>query len=136
MAFKKFLLTFTPDLVNEPITYTIVKDFDLKFNILRAVVDDHGGQLLIGLEGPIQQIEKAVGYLQEARVNVKELNEYIRRDEERCTNCGMCVSICPVGAYQVDRKTHKILFLNEKCIACGMCIDACPLTAIRLRATA
>jgi Fe-S-cluster-containing hydrogenase component 2 len=46
----------------------------------------------------------------------------------------MCVSICPVMAFQVDKVTWKVVFLNDKCIACGMCVDACPPGAIRLRA--
>ncbi|HXZ24035.1 MAG TPA: NIL domain-containing protein [Methanomassiliicoccales archaeon] len=131
---KKYLLTFDPDQVSEPITFRIVKDFDLMVNILRAEIDEHGGRLMLGLEGSGPQIQKAVKYLEEAGVQVQELKEYIRKDDARCTNCGMCVSVCPVSAYQVDKNTWKVVFHNEKCIACGMCIDACPPGAIKLRA--
>ena len=130
---KKYLLTFNPDQVSEPITFRIVKDFDLMVNILRAEIDEHGGRLMLGLEGSGPQIQKAVKYLEDAGVQVQELKEYIRKDDARCTNCGMCVSVCPVAAYQVDKNTWKVVFLNEKCIACGMCIDACPPGAIKLR---
>ncbi|HTY46269.1 MAG TPA: NIL domain-containing protein [Methanomassiliicoccales archaeon] len=131
---KKYLLTFDPDQVSEPITFRIVKDFDLMVNILRAEIDEHGGRLMLGLEGSGPQIQKAVKYLEDAGVQVQELKEYIRKDDARCTNCGVCVSVCPVSAYQVDRSTWKVVFHNEKCIACGMCIDACPPGAIKLRA--
>jgi L-aspartate semialdehyde sulfurtransferase ferredoxin len=134
MPIRKFLLTFNPDIVSEPITYRIVKDFDLMINILRAEIDEQGGRLMIAFEGSGPQILKAVKYLEESGVQVQELKEFIRKDDARCTNCGMCVSICPVQAYQVDKKTWKVIFLNEKCIACGMCIDACPPGAIKLRA--
>jgi len=127
-------LTFNPDIVSEPITYRIVKDFDLMINILRAEIDEQGGRLMIAFEGSGPQILKAVKYLEESGVQVQELKEFIRKDDARCTNCGMCVSNCPVQAYQVDKKTWKVIFLNEKCIACGMCIDACPPGAIKLRA--
>ena len=40
MGNSRFMLIFTPDLVNEPITYRMVKDFDLMINILRAEIDD------------------------------------------------------------------------------------------------
>ena len=136
MPVKKFLLTFDPDLVSEPITFRMVKDFDLMVNILRAEIDENGGRLMLALEGSGPQIQKAVKYLEDAGVAVQELKEYIRKDDAKCTNCGMCISICPVAAYQMDRRTWKVVFLNEKCIACGMCIDACPLGAIKLRAQA
>ncbi|MCX6653410.1 MAG: 4Fe-4S binding protein [Methanomassiliicoccales archaeon] len=134
MPVKKFLITFTPDLVSEPITFRLVKDFDLVINILRAEIDEMGGRLMLALEGSGPQIQRAVKYLEEAGVQVQELKEFIRKDDVRCTNCGMCISICPVSAYQVDKATWKVVFLNEKCIACGMCIDACPPGAIKLRA--
>ena len=40
MATSRYLLSFNPELVNEPITYRMVKDFDLMINILRAEIDD------------------------------------------------------------------------------------------------
>jgi len=132
MPKQKYLLTFTSDIVDEPITYRIVKDYDLLVNILRAEVDDHGGRLLISMEGSGQQIKKAVRYLMDAKVQVKELNEYVKKDERRCTDCGMCVSICPVDAFEADRTSWKVTFDPKKCIACGMCVDACPPQAIKI----
>jgi ferredoxin len=132
MLQRKYLLTFTSDIVNEPITYKIVKSFDLLVNILRADVGDRGGRLLISVEGSGQQIEKAVQYLVNAKVQVKELNEYVNKSDERCTDCGMCLSICPVDAFEIDRISWKISFNAEKCIACGMCVEACPPQAIKI----
>lgn len=134
MTIKKFLLTFTPDNVSEPVTYRLVKEFDVMINILRAEVDEQGGRLMIAMEGSGMQIDRAVKYLESSNVQVQELKEFIRKDDLRCTNCGACVSICPVRAFVMDSKSFKVSFLNEKCIACGMCVDACPPGAIRLRA--
>jgi len=136
MSVKKFLLTFTPDNVSEPVTYRLVKEFDIMINILRAEVDEKGGRLMIAMEGSGLQIDRAVRFLESSGVDVQELKEFVRKDDARCTNCGMCVSICPVSAFQVDKGTWKVTFLNERCIACGMCVDACPPGAIRLRAQA
>jgi ferredoxin len=134
MAKRKFNLYFRPELVNEPITYVLVKDFDLRFNILRAEVVEHGGQLLIEVDGKPAQITKGVAYLQSMGVTVKELNEFVTKDESRCTNCGMCVSICPADAIEMDRKDWTVKFHLEKCIACGLCVSSCPPMAMKLQA--
>jgi ferredoxin len=133
MAKKKFHLSFTPDLVNEPITYRMVKDYDLQINILRAEVNDVGGKMLIEMQGKADNIKKAVEYLKENRVEVRELNAYVKKDEDRCTHCGMCISICPVEAMCMDAETKMVHYLPEKCIACGTCIDACPPAAIAFK---
>jgi ferredoxin len=133
MAKRKFDLYFSPDLVNESITYVLVKDYDLMFNILRAEITDKGGELLIEVEGKPAQISKGVTYLQSKGVEVKELNEFVTKDEGRCTNCGMCISICPADAIEMDRKTWKVTFHQDRCIACGLCVTSCPPMAMKLK---
>jgi L-aspartate semialdehyde sulfurtransferase ferredoxin len=133
MTKKKFQLNFTPDLVNEPITYRMVKDYDLQINILRAEVNDVGGKMLIEMQGRPEMIKNSVDYLKQSKVEVRELKAYITKDEERCTHCGMCISICPVEAMSMDPDTKMVSYLPEKCIACGTCIDACPPGAIAFK---
>ncbi|HOE52574.1 MAG TPA: 4Fe-4S binding protein [Methanomassiliicoccales archaeon] len=133
MAKRKFLLGFSPDLVNEAIVYRLVKDYDLKINILRAEVREQGGRLLMEVEGKAGNIKEAVRYLNEARVEVQELATYVEKNEERCTHCGMCLSICPVEALTVERPSWRVRYDAERCIACGMCIDACPPGAMKFR---
>ncbi len=133
MAKKKFMLGFSPVIVNEAIVYRLVKDYDLKINILRAEVREVGGRLLMEVEGKASNIKEAVEYLHQAKVEVKELVTYVEKNEDRCTHCGMCVSICPVEAMTVERPSWKVHYDADKCIACGMCIDACPPGAIKFR---
>jgi len=133
MPKKKVNLYFQPDQVNESITYHLVKDYDLRFNILRAEVEEKGGRLLIEVEGRPAQISKGIAYLQSKGVEVKELNEYVEKDVARCTNCGMCISICPADAIEMDRKTWKVKFDQGKCIACGLCVSSCPPQAMKLK---
>ena len=61
------------------------------------------------------------------------MNEYVMKDVSRCTNCGMCVSICPAGAIEMDRETWEVIFDQGKCIACGLCVTACPPQAMKLK---
>lgn len=50
---------------------------------------------------------------------------YVRRDRDpkNCTDCGMCVSICPVKAHVVDPADHRVVFHLERHLACGTCLD-------------
>ncbi|MBC7108853.1 MAG: 4Fe-4S binding protein [Methanomassiliicoccales archaeon] len=133
MVKKKYLLSFTPAIVNEPLTYKMIKEYDLLVNILRAEVSERGGRLLIEVEGKPSQMNKGISFLKDAGVEVRELNEYVNRDEDRCTDCGACLSICPADAFEMDKQTWKVLFKGDRCIACGLCIDTCPPRAMKLR---
>lgn len=47
-----------------------------------------------------------------------------------CTECGICVSRCPVGAL---RLRDEILRYNaDRCIGCGLCVTTCPSGALSL----
>jgi Pyruvate/2-oxoacid:ferredoxin oxidoreductase delta subunit len=46
-------------------------------------------------------------------------------DITKCTYCGQCAKICPVGARVVDVKGRSHQHLNERCIGCGLCAVAC-----------
>jgi ferredoxin len=128
----KYVLTFPYDAAKDPITYRLVKDLDLKVNILRAEIDEKGGKMVLELDGPSDVIKKGIQFLKSKKVEVRSIEEGVRKDEEKCTQCGVCVSICPAGALTLDKRTFKILFDDNKCVVCGLCIDACPTTAMEL----
>lgn len=127
---RKFILLFSPELVNSPITFRLVRDFRLDINILRAEVNEQGGKLILSMSGDREEIRKALSYLENESVHVNELDRYVLRDESRCTDCSMCISICPVRAFSLDRGTWKVEFDHRKCIACGLCLDVCPAGAV------
>jgi nitroreductase/NAD-dependent dihydropyrimidine dehydrogenase PreA subunit len=64
-------------------------------------------------------------------------NAKIILDQEKCTQCGSCVKVCPYELYELE---SKILMLQdeetfeEECIECGHCAAACPTSAIALKA--
>ena len=126
---KKLILNFDAEKVNEAITAKIILDNQVIINILRANVQEGGGVFLI--EVPNEQCEKIRMAFESEGVTV-EPGKVIEKLDKVCTDCGACVSICPVGAItQTDE--FIVEFDYEKCIGCLNCIDACPVRAIVLQ---
>lgn len=131
---KRVVLHFPHPLVDQPIIYRLVKDYNLMFNILKAsVTPKEEGLLVLELSGRQDDYDGGVRYLKEVGVDLQPLSRDMYRSEERCTHCGACVTICPTGAFVVEPSTRLVQFVDEKCIACGLCIRACPPRAMEMR---
>ena len=130
---KRIVLHFPKRLVERPITYRLVKDYDLEFNILRAAITpEQEGVMVIELKGDQTEYDKGIEFLIKAGVKIQSLSQDVTRNDERCTHCGACITVCPPGAFRVDPKTRLVIFDNKKCIACGLCIPACPPHAMEV----
>jgi len=130
---KKIVLRFPRRLVDRPIVSRLVRDFNLDFNILKAsVTPDQEGLLVMELTGEREDYDKGILYLTEAGVQIQALSQDVVRNEERCTSCGACITVCPAGAFELDMATRQVTFDNEKCLACELCIKACPPRAMEL----
>jgi NAD-dependent dihydropyrimidine dehydrogenase PreA subunit len=130
---KKIVLRFPKRLVERPIIYRLVKDYDLEFNILKAsITPEQEGLLVLELKGDQKEYDRGIEFLMKGGVKIQSLSQDVTRNEERCTSCGACITICPAGAFKVDPKTRIVIFDNEKCIACGLCIPACPPRAMEV----
>jgi len=111
----------------------LVKDYDLEFNILKAYVTPREeGLLVLELNGEKKNYERGIQHLREVGVKVQPLSQNIIRNEKRCTDCGVCVPICPTGALTVEPLTRKVHFYDNKCIACELCVKACPFRAMEV----
>ncbi len=54
-------------------------------------------------------------------------------NEEICSGCRVCNSLCPFNAITFDEK-KKLSSVNEAlCKGCGTCVAACPSEAITAR---
>jgi len=65
------------------------------------------------------------------------LNEQIIEDrvavevnEDHCSSCCICSTLCPYEALNKHPETGKIFLEIEKCQVCGLCYSACPAKAI------
>jgi ferredoxin len=130
---KRIVLHFPKRLVDRPIVSRLVKDYDLDFNILKALVTpEEEGLLIIELSGEQPDYDKGIRYLTKAGVKIQSLSQDVLRNEERCTHCGACIAICPSGAFELDPVTRRVNFYDERCVACGLCIKACPPRAMEV----
>jgi ferredoxin len=130
---KRMVLHFPRRILDRPIVSRLVKDYNLDFNILKAsVTPDEEGVMVLELTGKREDFDKGVKYLTETGVRIQSLSQDVSRNEERCTHCGVCVTICPTAAFKLEPKTRRVKFYGEKCLACGVCIKACPPRAMEL----
>jgi L-aspartate semialdehyde sulfurtransferase ferredoxin len=133
MTTRRIVLHFPHRLVDQPIVYKLVKDYNLKFNILKAyVTPQEEGLMVLELIGQADDFKKGLEYLQSSGVKMQPLGEDIIRNTTKCTDCGLCVPICPAQALVVDPQTRKVLFHEKKCIACELCVKVCPTHAMEL----
>lgn len=131
---KRIVLHFPRSLVEQPIICRLARDFKLEFNILKAsVTPKEEGLLILELSGEQRDYDRGIQYLIETGVRIQSLSQNVIRNEERCTHCGACITICPVGAFIVEPSTRLVDFSDAKCIICELCIKACPLRAIELK---
>lgn len=52
-------------------------------------------------------------------------------NDEKCTDCGICLSRCQVDA--IVRIDSGLFIQKERCIGCGLCVTTCPWKAISLK---
>lgn len=133
MEKKRLVLTFPASLVGEPITYKLVKDYNIIINILKAqVTQEEEGKLVVDFQAKEENLKNAITYLKNIGVTIQPLKKDVRMNKNKCTHCTACVSICPTKALKVNRKTMTVEFIPEKCIACELCISACPYKAMEI----
>ena len=53
-------------------------------------------------------------------------------DVQKCTGCGMCVSVCPHAVFVVENRKARIVD-RDACMECGACGLNCPEDAIQGR---
>jgi ferredoxin len=133
MARKKVVLSFPPDIVKKPITYHLVKDYDLIINILRAEIkEEEAGRMVLDIEGDEKNIENGLTFLREQGVGIQEAARDISLDTELCIDCGACTAVCLSQALSMNKDTWKLKFDKDNCLFCELCVKACPLQIIKV----
>jgi formate hydrogenlyase subunit 6/NADH:ubiquinone oxidoreductase subunit I len=133
VARRRLDLTFPPEEAKKPITYHLVKDFNLTPNILRAQIQPgQEGRMLLEVTGKRDDIEAGMAFLQADGVMVSEAASDICLDEDRCVVCGLCTAVCKPGALTLSEARDELVFDKDACVYCEACVKACPRRAVTL----
>lgn len=103
-----------------------ILEHDISFNILKFSLGSNGVSLLLDI--PEEKIKMITESLENNQIIVNQKGR-IMIDDEKCTHCGGCVSLCPTEALNLDKEA-KLEYLEDKCIGCLLCLDSCPRNAI------
>lgn len=124
----KVSLYYPASEITKPITYHLIKDYDLQINILHADISlNKVGKLIIDIIGSEWNIEAGLKYIQDQGIRYKLFTKSIIWQENSCVHCGACTAVCPSGALQLDKQSWGLTFDKEKCMICELCVKACPL---------
>ncbi|NLY74926.1 MAG: 4Fe-4S binding protein [Firmicutes bacterium] len=134
MAKRKVVLTFPPELTEMPITYHLVKDYDLAINILKAkITPGEEGKLVLELSnGDEKRIQAGIDFLKKQGVIVEPVSKEIVFNEPECVHCGSCTAVCRSNALSIAPPEWKLKFDKELCIVCESCVTACPMGIIKV----
>jgi ABC-type methionine transport system ATPase subunit len=75
MTRARLHLTFPEHVIHEPIVYRLGKDFDLVTNIRRANVEERFGWVILEVDGPEDEVARAVSWLTGQDVQVDRIGD-------------------------------------------------------------
>ncbi|MEK6646894.1 MAG: NIL domain-containing protein [Candidatus Firestonebacteria bacterium] len=73
MAKKIVKLTFSQNLIKEPVTFRMAKKYDIMPNIRRAKVTDTIGEIVLELSGKEDNLKKGINFLVKSGVKVEPI---------------------------------------------------------------
>ncbi|MBU4263625.1 MAG: 4Fe-4S binding protein [Proteobacteria bacterium] len=133
MYSRIYVLRFPKETSDKPIICKLVQKYGVEFNILKAtILPQHEGLMVLELLGHKQHVRDALDYLKGFGVKIESLSTIIRRDDDKCFQCGACTGICPTQALFISRPDMAVLFDPDKCTGCGLCVTACPVRAMEV----
>ena len=132
MKKQRYILKFPAQSGDKPLSYHLVKDYDIRINILKAEVrPGKTGSLVLELEGTSENLKNGITWLEENQVSCEPIDKKIRWNHEKCISCGNCTAVCFSGALTMDSK-WELNFNSAKCIICELCVPSCPLNLFEI----
>lgn len=88
------------------------------------------GHIVAGFAGAIKNI--SMGLASRAQKQRMHSDAGPALNRRRCTKCGACIDVCPVGAARVGNNLSPVFDLKT-CIGCAQCIAMCPEVALKIQ---
>lgn len=130
---KRYILTFPAEILNQPFTYQLIKEFDIQVNILKArITSGEEGYLLMGMSGEKAKIDKAIEYLKQKKIKCSTIEKQVIFKQDECIHCGSCTAVCFSGALTMNKESRQLEFNPQKCTVCELCTKACPLSLFEI----
>ncbi len=107
---------------------------------LRPVDFSRRGIFLAGMAHGPKFIDETVAQAQAAaeractilsQPEIESESIIVETNERQCRGCGICASICPSEAIEIDEETKKARVIEILCQGCGSCSVACPSGALQ-----
>ncbi len=84
MYSKKIVIRYTPEVVQEPVIYHLVKKYDLVFNILKArIFPRREGVIVLELTGSKENFDQGIRFLKEMGLKVEPLSKSVSQNFEK-----------------------------------------------------
>ncbi|MFQ5901447.1 MAG: NIL domain-containing protein [Thermodesulfobacteriota bacterium] len=74
---RKVYLTYSRDLIKEPLIYNVGHKYKVVTNIRQASISDKIGLVALELDGEIEEIKKAINYFRENGVTVEPIEKNV-----------------------------------------------------------
>lgn len=74
MTRARLHLTFPEALISEPVIHRVGREFDLVTNIRRASIEEHGGWVILEVDGTDEAIAAAVSWLVDQGLQVDRID--------------------------------------------------------------
>lgn len=56
----------------------------------------------------------------------------IQQNKEKCTDCQICLKVCPKGVFRLGKNNEVIPVNRRECLSCTACVKQCPQEALSL----